>query len=211
MFYPTYKSSSGILFTYDDILLRTYLEIVYTGEFRKLIKSGNVSDQQCLTAWEELVKRQGKASGTNQYSSYIQLLKGYAKLVNDHTVIRACLVYLMFAPIRWDIIETLKLYNYPVEIKEGQIVVESLKAKLRAVENLITKAEMKRKEIERLFKNTDDKKEKKGFEEILAGLNFALGFNVDENITLARYNEYQKILKARQKQIEEQRTNKSKR
>lgn len=208
MFFRTSKSSSAILYTYDDILLKLYIDIANTGDFLKLAKSGKASEQDCLTAWEQIIRRQEKVTGTNQYNSVLQLLKGYALLMNDHTVIRACLIHLLSAPIDWEVVQTLHAKGY--EIDWGNKVV-SIQNSLRRNENLITKATMKQKELQRIMQSREEKKESKGFEEILAVLNYQLGFNVNEDITLARYNEYQKILKKKQQAIEEANAKKYKR
>jgi hypothetical protein len=212
MFWKTSKTSSGILFGYDDILLRLYIEVAQTGDFRRLIKSGDCNDDECLSAWEQIVKKQEKVTGSNQYNSVMQLMKGYASLLNDHTVIRAALIYSIQAPLNWEVLQVLKSKGYTIRTVDGkktEETLEDLRNGLRRNENLITKATMNKKALERMFKEREEKGEKqKGFEEIIANLNFALGFNVDESITLARYNEYQRILKVRAQQAEE--ANKSK-
>lgn len=203
MFFRKSKSSSATFFTYEDILLKLYIDLTGTGNFSQLIKSGQASDQECLNAWEQIVRKQEKVTGSNQYNSVLQLLKGYASLMNDHTVIRACLVYLKNGPIDWEIIKLLKSKGYSIDTTNRATVLESVRTSLQRNENLVTKATMKKKELERMFQTKAEASERRGFEEILANLNFALGFTVDENITLARYNEYQKILKARAKAAEE--------
>ena len=98
MFFRTSKSSSGILYTYDDILLKLYIEVAGSGDFTKLVKSGKANESQCLEAWEAIVRKQEKVTGTNQYNSVLQLLKGYALLLNDHKNIRAALILCIQAP-----------------------------------------------------------------------------------------------------------------
>lgn len=208
MFFRNSKSSSGILYTYEDILLKLYIEVARTGDFTKLIKSGKCGDDECLLAWEQIVKKQEKITGSNQYNSVLQLMKGYASLLNDHSVIRACLIHIMNGamlnadalPLDWEVLQVLKSKGYTIRTSQRSETLEDIKNGLRRNENLITKATMNKKALEKMFKDRQDKQEEqKGFEEILANLNFALGFNVDENITLSRYNEYQKILIARAK------------
>jgi len=207
MFFRNSKSSSGILYTYDDILLRLYLDVARSGDFSKLVKEGKASDQECLNAWEAIVRKQEKVTGSNQYSSVLQLMKGYAILINDHTVIRACLVKTLLFPTDWEIVQTLRAKGYEIDWLNK---VEWIQNAIRRNENLITKATMKQKELQRMFQTKETKTDPKGFEEIIAILNFALGFNVDESITLARYNEYQKILNKRQKEVEEANNKKAK-
>lgn len=203
MSFRIFKSSSVIFYTYDDILLRLYVEVARNGEFKRLIKAGRATNEQCLAAWEEIVKRQEKETGSHHYTAFLQLIKGYAAHLSDHTLIRACLIHLMIAPIDWEVLQTLRSKGYNIDTSTQEKKIESIQAGLRRCENLVTKATMKKKELERMFESKGKGNEQGGFEQILANLNFALGFNVDESITLARYNEYQKILKAKQKATEE--------
>lgn len=202
MFSRIYRGKSANFWAYEDILLKTYLDIASTGDFTKLIKSGKATDQECLFAWEEIVRKQEKVTGTNQYNSFLQLLKGYASLINDHTVIRACLIHMLYFPIDCTVLKTLREKGYPVEINGAYAVPESIQIKLRTVENLVTKATMKYKEIQRLLKGGDDKKEK-SFHEVMAWLNFNWPNAVNEDIKLCTYNEYQRILRVKQKAMEE--------
>lgn len=192
-----------------------YLEVARSGDFKKLIKSGSADDAKCLEAWEDIVRRQEKETGTNQYNSLLALNKGYLTYLNDHTNIRASLILVWLSNRQeidsrtgeliwvncfdWDTLLYLKNKGYAVDTTNYESVIESIKINLHRCENLITRAVSKRKELEKLLKGKEESGGVKGFEEVLAHLNFSLGFNVDENITLARYNEYQKILRARQK------------
>jgi len=99
MFSRKSEKMSVNFWKYEDILLKLYIEVARTGDFSRLVKEGHSDDQQCLIAWEEIVKKQEKVSGSNQYNSVLQLMKGYAILVNDHTVIRACLIHVILCPL----------------------------------------------------------------------------------------------------------------
>lgn len=172
------------------------MHIANSGDLEKLRIKGRVSDNELMIAWESIVKANEKENGTNRMSAYMQLMKAYALLVNDHTVIRACLVHLYYYPIHWEYLEFLNKKGYTVDIDNKY---ESIKALLRRCDNLVTKYTMKRNEIDKLMGDGKEKAKPVGFEELIANLHFALGFPVDENITLSRYNEYNKILKARVK------------
>jgi len=168
------------------------------------VKGGKASEVECLEAWENLVRKQEKEIGTNQFGTFISLLKGYASLLNDHTVIRACLIHLMFAPVDWEVIQTLSKKGYEINTTDRQTVVDSCQAALQKCENLVTKATMKQKELHRMFQGKEDRGHAQSFESIMAALNFSWPNQVSNDITLKTYNEYQKILKARQKEIEAQ-------
>jgi hypothetical protein len=174
------------------------------------VKEGKASEVECLEAWENLVRKQEKETGSNQFNTFLSLLKGYASLLNDHTVIRACLIHLMFAPVDWEVIQTLSKKGYEIDTTDRNSVVQSCQAGLQRCENLVTKATMKQKELQRMFHGREQKGEAQSFESVMAHLIAAMGFHINEDLTLARYNEYQKILKAKQKAIEENGRNKRK-
>jgi len=71
---------------------------------------------------------------------------------------------------------------------------DSLTNALTRSNNLVTRIEMKTKEMER-FAKIEGFGKKVTYEELMANLNTALGFCVQDNITLAAFNEYQRILK----------------
>jgi len=204
MFWKTFKSSYESLYTYEDITLKLYIDIANSGNFLKLVKEGEVDSEKCLDAWEQLIKRHEKETGTNQYSAFFQLMKGYSILMNDHTTIRATLILVALTRffIDWEYIVELKKRGYVIDTTSPETIMASVEAGLRKCENLVTKATMKEKELQRMFEARGEGKAH-GFEEIMAHLNFALGFTVPDTIKLSAYNEYQKILKARERAQEE--------
>lgn len=79
-------------------------------------------------------------------------------------------------------------------------IAESVNAGLQMCNNLITKAVMKKNDIERLM---GQRKGSHSFSDIIVNLNMNIGFPVDENIKLSMYNAYNKSLKAKQKAQED--------
>jgi len=214
MFWRTSENSCATFWGYDDILLKLYIDIAKSGEFTKLIKCGAASSQDCLEIWENLIKRQEKETGSNQYNAYFQLLKGYALLMADHMTIRVSLIEIalsskvvpdgkvgmIWVPL-YDVDDMLWLDRKGIKIntESHEKLIESVMIGLHKNENLVTKAEMKRKELERLFENRNEG-ESPGFIECIGRLNFQLGWSAcDDKITLALFNQYQKELKAKYK------------
>jgi hypothetical protein len=101
--------------------------------------------------------------------------------------------------IDWEYIKLLKDKGYAVDTSTPERILETVKYQLQICEKLITKATSKRKELEMIIKCGEESKGEVSFESMIANLNYALGFNVNEDITLSRFNEYQKIITAKNK------------
>lgn len=171
-----------------------------------MIISGKAVNDQCMEAWEAIVRRQQKESGSNQYDAIVTLSKAYLKYLNDHVTIRANLILVGMTRyyVEWKWITALRDAGYMINTETPDTILESVNAGLRRCENLITKATSKRKEIEKMMQdNKKSKGDEFGFTQLMAHLNFALGYPEKEDITLSQYNEYQKILKAKAKANEE--------
>lgn len=202
IFWKSYKPTLGVLYTYDDIRLKTYFDIANSGNITLLVKEGSCPLDKCLEAWEEIIRRQEQATGSYKYNSLITLLNGYRNLKMDQLYIRALLLKCTIA-LDFEAILKLRQKGYDIDTRP-EYVEQSLKNALIRCTNLKTKAEMKRKEINRLFevKKTDKKEKQKSFEEIMGNLTISLGslnilVVVDDSITLARYNYYQKTISER--------------
>lgn len=198
-----------------------YIDIANSGDVSKLVKSGQIDTEKCLEAWEELIKRQEKEIGSNHLSSYISLLKAYLIYANDHEVIRATLILIYHINrqeiakdgelvwvnlIDWKYIIWLKSKGHVIDMTSFESMTQSVNAALHKNENLITKAVSKRKELEKMLEGKGDSKPLE-FVDVMAQLNFAWPNPVSDDISLAGYNSYQKILKARQKAEENARRN----
>lgn len=203
MFSRTYKNSSVVFFEYDNILLKLYLEIAKTGDFTRLVKEGKAGSEKCLDVWENIVKKQQQVTGNNQYDAFFRLNKGYLINLNDYTMIRACLILvgINYLYIDWEYIKILKEKGYSIDTSTPERILETVKYQLQVCEKLITKSTSKRKELDMMIKGGEESKTEISFESMLANLNYALGFNVNEDLTLCRYNEYQKIITAKNKSL----------
>jgi len=216
--WATFKSSTAILWGYDDITLKLYIDISKTGEVTKLVKKGRIDSEKCLDAWEELIKRQEKEIGTNNFGAYFSLHKAYLNYANDHEVIRATLVLVGLSTrqaynsegklvwinlIRPNDLVWLRSKGHNIDLTSYDTVLSSVMACIHKNENLITKAVSKRKELEKMLEGKGDGKPLE-FVDIMAQLNFAWPNPVSDDITLATYNSYQKILKARLKAQEQE-------
>lgn len=193
-FYLKSKVFYSRLYTYDTITLRLFIEIAGSGQLNRLLIRGRASNDELVQAFENIVKRNSEVSGNFQYMTYFQLLKSYAQYIAEYTITRAMLIKLAYV-LDFATIQAVRRRGYRINTQNTATYAESLTAGLHRVSNLITRATMKRKEIEKFNAPNDNNAET--FESILANLSYNLGFIVPETITLAAYNEYKKIIRTR--------------
>jgi hypothetical protein len=172
------------------------MEIAGTGNVKLLVVTGSPDSFVCLQRWEEIVKENAEQNNNQDYDSYFQGLKLYSTLQAEYVLAKALLTYLCFS-IDYEHITHLRKLGYKIDTTNTESFTVSLSNGLRKADNLKTKIETKMKELQLLFKG-DGNGKPETFEQVLAHLNAGLGFNVNEDITLSRFNEYKKILKQRQ-------------
>lgn len=189
------------LHRYETIPLKLYMEIAAEGDLKKLVIHGFASLDQCVEQWEQIIKKNSQESGSFEYDSYYQLLQGYWLLVAEHTIVKAHLLKLTTV-VDWEAIQEVRARGYHISVDAGY--TESLNNALRKVENLVTKARMREQEIARMFAGPVPGK-RATFDEVMASLIAGMGFEISDKITLARFNQFRKILHERNKRAKEQR------
>lgn len=186
------------LYSYDNILLRTYIDIAQKGDFKLLIISGEADTTELLEAWEAIVKADAKANGSFTYDAYLNLIKAYGTLVAEYTSVRALLTKLRIVTDYSDV-KYVRKKGYKIDLTDSDTFTKSLDAATKRTEGLVTRIKMKQNEIAALYKEAGHGSgNRMGFEQVIANLIFHLGFQVDDNITLARYNAYKQIIKQKQ-------------
>jgi hypothetical protein len=140
----------------------------------------------------------------------MHLLKGYAEIVASHTVVVAALEILWYVPIGHDIqkmseiLDEVRNRGYRIDTSTTDKYHKSLIAAKNKVQNMVTRAEMKRKEIERVF-GQKEKTKSYGYWEVIGNLELALERSVldsPETLTLAKYNELKRGVTERRKAAE---------
>jgi lipase chaperone LimK len=174
----------------------------------EIAKTGNVSllnSKNNLETWEEIVRLNCVNNEMHEYINYLNALRSLSLLVNQYITVKAHISKLslpVFTGDKIDLasVEYLRSKGYEINMESKEKYIESLKVCLKKRENLMTRINMKRKEIERLSIQQKGGSEEKGIEQLLASLSFQLGFTVSDDITLARFNEYNRIIKIQQEQ-----------
>lgn len=196
----TSKTSFVKLFEYGNILLKTYVEIATSGDLKGLIVSGSPTQDELVERWEQIIQDNGKHNGDFHYDTYFQLLQGYSQLLAQHTIINCHLLKMTFV-IDWESIEAVRAEGYKINTSTSESYADSLSNAKRKASNLITRYEMKRKEIERIYGGKAETKAV-GIEEILGNLEFLMdspGSLDAEKITLAKYNTLKKLYQEKNK------------
>lgn len=175
-------------YTYETIPLKVYIEIANTKNL-SLIGEGNVTE-----VWEEIVRKNSEANQDTTYENYVYNYKQYNRFYREYLILKAAIVVLI-AKVDKDLIEYLGKMGHTIDTSSEERYDESLIALGKKADNLTSKIKTKANEIVMM----DEEKKGQGFEEVMAVLCSSMGFHVPDDITLARYNEYKKILKARKK------------
>ena len=164
-----------------------------SGHYERLQLTGDIDIEKCVEKWEEIVSANSEANNSFEYANYVEKYRSYSLLLNEYITVKAMLTKLAFA-IDKDLIEWLSKKGYKIVTNEGNDrYEESLMNAIRRSDNLVTKTMMKANELRALQNKQNNKIG--GFESVIADLIFSLGFEVKDDITLARYNELKKLIK----------------
>lgn len=173
--------------------------ITKTGNYA-LIAKKPADIEDCFKAWEEILQKNSKVVGSFEYQNYFELSLGYAQFLSDYITAKAILIKLRYVIDDGDI-AWLGERGYMIDVDHGYSgYLNSLYIVGKKSDNLRTKIKSRFKELKDFGKTGDAPVEAYSFQEVLANLNANLNFSVNEDITLAAYNEYRRIIKAKQKQ-----------
>ena len=146
-----------------------------------------------MIEWEKIVSKNYETNGEFDYVNYIDLQEGFAHLLNEYNVVKAQLLKLSFV-VDENIIEELRGKGYRIDTSSKSKYIESLNSALHRSDNIISRIKIKKSEINSLIEDerTDDKPT---FDSIVALVSMYLGFPIPDDIGLARFNEYKKLIK----------------
>ncbi len=156
--------------------------------------SGKANDKVLFEKWEELVRENYKLNGGFDYLNYCDVIEGYNHLIADYNVVKCTLIELMFF-VDDNYIKELREKGYNIDTTDSLAYVKSINSAMHRSDNLITRMKMKANEIEGMIPK--EGKKAATFEEIMAGLTVCLEFDLPEDLKLARFNEYKKIINER--------------
>lgn len=189
------------VYRYDDIPLKLFLDIAETNEFEKLVIEGEATLEYLIECWEAIIQRNSEENSSFQYQSYFSLYQGYSLLVAQEF---NCKVMFMILSLKKDpvIIEELRKKGYKIDDTDDDSYSDSLAKAVSKSGALVTKIKSKKNELEK-FSAVHHGAKRDGYEDLIADLEFALGWTVGDNITLAKYNRLKKRAKQKADAITE--------
>jgi len=193
MLFLRLSKKSEAYWDYNTISLKLFIEIAQGSHYHLLVRQGAPDHEKCLEAWEAIVKRNSAEAGSQEYSNYFNLVKAYALLIAKQISVKSSLLKLTVTT-EWEDIVYLRGCGYNIDTTTTLSYWASLESGLRKSEDLLNKIKMKQFELEAIVKGRQAERSM-GFEETIANLITGLGFSVDDNISLARFNEYRKLIK----------------
>jgi len=176
---------------HENIPLKLYLEITESGDYQKLVIEGSVTGAECAAQWEKIIQKNYETNGGFDYINYKDTLQSYGRLVAEYNLIRCYLVKLIFM-VDDDYIAFLGERGYRIDKSSNQAYIDTINACLIRSENLITRMTMKANELKSYI--PESKGSVTSFDGIIASLSLCLGYEVSDNISLLRFNEYKKLI-----------------
>ena len=164
-------------------------------DYYKLIVIGTATEEQCKVEWEKIISANCEQSNSYDYFNYQDLVGTYCSLLEEHVLVKATLLRLHLE-VDDESIQDLRSKGYNIKDSSHEDYRDSLMVAMHRSEHLISRIKMKSNELQALIGQVVT------FEEIMAHLTVALpGVFITDDLTLARFNEYKKIIDSR-KQLE---------
>lgn len=189
---------------YSTISVKTFIEIGSTHNF-ELLLPGCKDEVKLDEIWQGIIEENAKANGTGTTSAFLRIFQLLNYLIAEYLGVRAALWKSMFI-IDNDTIEFLKSKGYHLKadplVDTRHTYRDSIVECLNLVENTKTRIIMERKKLLRISNgNSDGPVQSITYEEIIANITDALGFQVPGDLTLALFNEYKKVIKRKNEHL----------
>lgn len=192
------------------------MDIITTGDVQQI--GPGASLVLCQEKWEEIVQENATATNNLTLNSFLKRSKGLASLLADYNSVIGSLMLASMA-IDNDTIAWLDSKGYKLDTSCSKVCQEpqrnnnqeepylnlchlnchrychSLAENNQRRRHIVTKIISKRNEMLRSAAENGGKLPT--VEEMIAHISAGIGFEVKDNITLARYNEYKKIIKSK--------------
>lgn len=167
-----------------------------TADYSLLCISGNCDADVAYDKYEAIIRKNGQMNGSLEFESYLTNFTALVKYMADYQAIKAALGFLLYY-VYDDYINFLNKKGYRINTDSASGYAKSITAAGRKADNLQSKIASKVKEMER--KGSQNSGSPRTFDDVMAELTAAIGFSVPEEVTLARYNGYQRVIRDRNK------------
>lgn len=177
--------------TCSELPLKVFFQIAETGDLNLLIIEGE-EDLVILTdAWEEILIEYSKLDKNMGLMNVMEQREQLFKQAALFCEIKAMLLYLVGA-YKQEFVDRLNELGYKIDKKN---IIQSIKRNDQKSNNISTRMQIIQKDIE---KTSDGKKS--SFDAAMSFIASELGFEPNENLTVARYCEYKNRISERNKQ-----------
>lgn len=198
LFSPYWWKRLGKNYSYETIPLKLFVEIGSTGNVYLL------GGFKIKKRWSKIVSDNAKALGNHEYEMFSGLLAKNNKYAVQYLIVQSSLNLLTVKSIKKErkfvseLIHDLAKYGYKIDTSSSENYLNSINAAKRKVLNLANRIGINKIQINTILGKASDVKPKT-FDTLIAELNSRLGFVVSDTITLARFNEYNKVLEEKAK------------
>lgn len=196
---PDVKTQSWKLYGYNDIPLYVFMQIAESKDLNLLTIEGKPDAETLIESWEQIVKRNSEVNNSLEYARVVGGIRSYTKLILEYNLLKSASLALAIrdkdvglSDRQKEILQYLRSKGHKVDTTSNEAYEESLVLLSKKADAITTRLRMKENE---LLIMVNDKGERSNFEETMATLCANLGFTVPDSVTLARYNEYMKVIK----------------
>jgi hypothetical protein len=178
------------------------MDVGATGNLSLLIRSGTATKELCAKHWESIIQQNNKAQGKQDYDFLLKQYQAYNRLLRLYNGVKSHLIILCYS-IDWESITYVRSKGYKINTQNSETYAESLAAAMNKSNNIITKLQSKKNELEKMVAEAKQAAANKPtFESLMAALSFNLTYTVPDDILLSRYNEYLKLIEKKNKAIQ---------
>jgi len=178
----------------SELPLKIFFDIANTRDYTLLLKGKYkyIDDIILAMAWEDIMHEWITLSENNSAKDVIAKTDQQFKEAAKYCEIKAMLLYLV-GGFKQEYIDRLNQLGYKINTTDREQLIKSIQTNYRRTNQINTKVKIIQKDIERSIGKT----KKQTFDAAMAELSIELKFEPDQNITCARYLEYKKIIRER--------------
>lgn len=184
--------TTGNYFRYETITFKLFFEIATTGNYLLLGKNNLCTFKGCAEAWEDILTRNGSATGDLNFYNYKILEEERGILMAQYNVAKAMISKLRLI-VDLNDIEYLKRLGYKFNFVNSKGYESCLDNAERRAEGILTRLKMKENELQEY----SEVGEPVTFGQLMAQLRFETKASISDDLLLSEYNEYRKIIQQR--------------